>query len=179
MDLIQAIMERRSIRKFKKKPISREVIENIIKTAIWAPSGSNMQAWKFIIVDEHDQLQKLKLFSPGLLGDPPTVIVISIDLKLAEKKAGKLGVKELAFYDAALVGQNISLAALEYKLGTCLVASFSKIAIQELLHLPENIKPYLILTIGYPETIPVPPPRKPISEMIFWQKYNKEMNGFE
>ncbi|SDJ95317.1 nitroreductase family protein [Natronincola ferrireducens] len=179
MDLIKAIRERRSIRKFQDTKVSREKIIDIIDKAIWAPSGSNTQAWRFIIIDEEAQQKKLKLFAPGLSGNPPVTLAICMDLKEAEKKGGRLGSNELVLYDAGIVCQNIGLLALEHKLGTCIVASFNKKGVQEILGLPNEVKPFLLMSLGYPEIVPSPPVRKKMGEIIYWQRYGKEEEQIE
>ncbi|MEW6622976.1 MAG: nitroreductase family protein [Bacillota bacterium] len=171
MELRRAIEQRRSIRSFKKESVSKQTLQDIINAAIWAPSGSNMQAWHFVVVSDSEQLEKVKLFAPGLFGDPPALIIISMDMFRAKEKAGKMGYNELVYYDAALAGQNMALLALEYGLGTCFIASFNKLGIKELLGLPEHILPYLIISIGYPDKVPPPPKRRGLSEIISWDKY--------
>ncbi len=51
VDVSQAIAERRSIRKFKDKPVPREVIEKLLGEAIKAPSGCNRQPWRFVVLE--------------------------------------------------------------------------------------------------------------------------------
>ncbi|MGQ9705845.1 MAG: nitroreductase family protein [bacterium] len=60
MELKEAIIGRRSIRKYKPDPIPKEDIETIIELASWAPSGSNMQQWKFIVIQDAILKEKLK-----------------------------------------------------------------------------------------------------------------------
>ena len=50
MELLQAIKERRTIRKFKAEPVTRELLEQLIKNAMWAPSAMNEQPWKFYVL---------------------------------------------------------------------------------------------------------------------------------
>ncbi|NLT95298.1 MAG: nitroreductase [Clostridia bacterium] len=59
MDLIQGIMERRSIRQFLDKEVPNEDLEEIIRIASWAPSGANQQMWKFIIVKNKNILDQM------------------------------------------------------------------------------------------------------------------------
>jgi nitroreductase len=58
MELLQAIWGRKSIRAFKQDPISRETVEEILNTALQAPSAINLQPWKFVVVmgEEKDRL---------------------------------------------------------------------------------------------------------------------------
>jgi len=50
MDTIKAVKERRSIRKFKPEPVSRELISEILERARWSPSWGNTQSWEFYVV---------------------------------------------------------------------------------------------------------------------------------
>ncbi|HEC79931.1 MAG: hypothetical protein B6D57_02260 [Candidatus Coatesbacteria bacterium 4484_99] len=59
MELIDAVKGRRSVRKFKKLSIPKEDIDKIMESAIWAPSGSNRQQWRFIIVTDDTLKNKL------------------------------------------------------------------------------------------------------------------------
>jgi len=59
MELIDAIKGRRSVRRYKPDPIPKEDIDKIIESACWAPSGSNMQQWKFIVIQNATLKEKL------------------------------------------------------------------------------------------------------------------------
>lgn len=59
MELIKAIKERRSIRKYTSKPVSREIVEEILSEAVWAPSGQNLQPWYFLALTQSEDLRKL------------------------------------------------------------------------------------------------------------------------
>ncbi|MDR1685274.1 MAG: nitroreductase family protein [Desulfovibrio sp.] len=65
MELEKALRERRSIRKFTDRPVDRDLLERLLKTALWAPSGMNRQPWKFIVL-EGDAMQRLLKFSAGM-----------------------------------------------------------------------------------------------------------------
>lgn len=79
MDVLDAIKGRRSIRCYKEDPIPDELIQKILEAARWAPSGGNIQPWKFIVVRDRILLDLLKKVSPGYLGDAPLAIVICSD----------------------------------------------------------------------------------------------------
>ncbi|MQY79059.1 MAG: nitroreductase family protein, partial [Bacteroidetes bacterium] len=69
--ILNVMKKRRSIRKYKKENVSKDLLLQLIEAAIWAPSGSNVQPWYFIIVDDANTLEQVNAFSPGLLGKPP------------------------------------------------------------------------------------------------------------
>jgi len=62
------LQTRRSIRKYTDRPISRDIIDDLLNAAILAPSASNLQPWKFIVIDDAELLDKIKAFSPGIGG---------------------------------------------------------------------------------------------------------------
>lgn len=171
MDVFEAIKGRRSIRKFKQGKVSRDLIEKILDAARWAPSGGNIQPWKFIVVDDEKVLERIKSVSPGLFGDPPALIVICSEKERAFKVGGKLARDYLTIADCSMAAQNMCLAAYALGLGSCIVKSFSSIGIKEILEIPEGIEPELIVTIGWPDITPSPPPRKSIEEITYLNKY--------
>ena len=80
MDLLKAIVERRSVRSFQADPVPEDRLRRLVEAGIWAPSGGNAQTWCFIIVTDGASIRRLKMLSPGLLGNPPAVIVICQDI---------------------------------------------------------------------------------------------------
>jgi len=170
MEVFEAIKGRRSIRNFEDRPVGKEVLQRLIEAGIWAPSGGNAQTWRFIVITEKDMLKKMKMVSPGLLGNPPAVIVTCQDRKEAERKGGKLGVESVSVMDTAMAAQNIMLAAYALDLGACPIASFHKKGIQRLLRLPEEIFPQLLISVGYPKEVPNPPKRQ-TEGICFFEEY--------
>lgn len=59
MNVIDAIKTRRTIRTFDKKKVPPDVLKDLIEAARWAPSGHNLQPWKFVIIDKEDIIKKL------------------------------------------------------------------------------------------------------------------------
>lgn len=176
MDLYELIKRRRSIRSFKSKPVSDEVIKKMLKAALWAPSGSNIHPLRFIIVRDQNVLEMLKSFSPGWLGDSPVGIVICIDQDEALMKGGELGKEIMSLLDVGFAAQNILLIAHSMGLGACPIRGFSIEGITEILDLPEGLKPELIISLGYPLEIPDPPPRPALQEITFLNKYGNKVS---
>jgi len=65
LELLNIIKSRRSVRRFKDEKIPKERLMKILEAGIWAPSGSNIQPWEFILVTGNDTIEKIKLISPG------------------------------------------------------------------------------------------------------------------
>ena len=173
MDVWEAIQGRRSIRSFRSDPVPEDLIRKLILEAgIWAPTGGNAQTWRFAVVTDHDLIRKIRMVAPGILGDPPVVVVICQDLEEAERKGSKLGRDLLSFMDTALAAQNIMLTAYEQGLGTCLVASFHPGAVQKILRLPPSIVPQLLMSLGYPNIKTQAPKRN--NKVVWFNGYSQE-----
>lgn len=174
--ILDIIKKRRSIRQYSQKEIPDKLLLELIEAAIWAPTGSNIQPWYFIIVKNKDVLNRIKAFSPGLLGNPPTIIVICSDRKRAFEKGGNLGRDELCIMDISMAAQNLMLLATEKGIGTCPVKSFNKKAISRILELPDYISPDLIISVGYYTEEPKVPKRKDVAEVTFFNQWGLRAN---
>lgn len=171
MDLKDVILKRRSIRRYTDEEVFTDILLEISKIAINAPSASNMKAWKLVIVNEKEKIEKIKRFSPGMGFTPPALIVVGIDKEKAIKKAGPIAIKEFIYYDAAIVSYNICLLALEYGLGSCILASFNRTAIGKFVNFPEEIYPVLMVSVGYPLKVPQKVQLGNMTDTIFMQNY--------
>ncbi|MCE5209422.1 MAG: nitroreductase family protein [Chloroflexi bacterium] len=165
--LLECINKRRSIRKYTEEPVEYADILMLIESGIMAPSGSNIQPWKFIVVDDPQILKMIISFSPGVNGNPPCLLVLCSDQELANKKGGKLGSEYLALMDICMAAENIMLAATDNGLGTCAVKSFESSIVQRILNLPEHIHPELMISIGHSSKDVAAPRRRPLEEVVF------------
>ena len=170
MDVFDAIMGRRSIRQFTDDPIGKEQLKRLLEAARWAPSGGNQQNWRFVVVTSPSQKELIRKFAPGIFAMPAAFIVIC-----ADKEPDANPWKEALYVaDCSIAAQNIMLAAYEMGIGTCVALSYAKVAIAEILDLPENVEPMLVVTLGHPAEDPEPPPRLELNEMAFTDEYGKE-----
>ena len=171
MDVMTVIKGRRSVRKFTGEPINKDTLLKLLEAAVWAPSGGNGQTWRFVVVTETVMMKKIRMVSPGLLAEPPAVIVIAQDMALAKHKGGKMGPETITKMDSAMAAQNIMLAAFEIGLATCVIASFHPGAVAKVLGMPENMQPHLMVSVGHPGADPQPPARL-FEEIIWFEAYN-------
>jgi len=167
MDVLEAIITRRSIRQFLRQPVKPELLEQVLEAARWAPSAGNRQRWRFVVVQDRSLVQLVKRLSPGISSVPPCIIAVCSD-----PPGGKGRFDEyLSIVDCAMATQNMLLAAHALGLGACVVRSFSSAGIRELLGLPDGVEPELLVTLGYPRETPEAPPRRPLSEVVFKDRY--------
>lgn len=174
MDVFEAIKGRRSVRKYKPELVPEDLVKKILEAAVWAPSGSNIQTWNFIVIKDKKVLDMVRKISPGYFGDAPLAILVCSDKERAYKLGGKLGRDYLTVADCAMAVQNMLLAAYASGLGTCVVKSFSSTAIKHILEIPEGIEPELLVIVGYPDQLPKLPSRRPLQEITYLNRYGEK-----
>jgi nitroreductase len=149
MDTIDAIMTRRSIRKYTGKKVSEEQIKTILKAAMAAPSAKNRQPWHFIVVKDEELLSRICEVNPHaeMAKEASLAIIVCADLSLEQSQ-------EFAIEGCSLAGENILLAAHTLGLGAVWTALYPNearvIGARKLFNIPQNIIPLCLIPIGYP-----------------------------
>lgn len=169
MDLWEAILTRRSIRKFKSTPIPDELIEKILRAGMQAPSARNKQPWHFIVVKNREMLDKISVVHPYayMLKEAPLGILICGDPKI------EITI-EYIVQDCSAATQNMLLAAHNFGLGAVWLGIYPREprikALRELLEIPDHIIPIAMIAVGYPDEKKLPENRfKP--ERIHYEKW--------
>ncbi|HEW63529.1 MAG: nitroreductase family protein [Fervidicoccus fontis] len=170
-ELMNIIKGRRATRIYENREIPREDVKKILEAGIWAPSGSNLQSWEFVVILKNELIEKIKMISPGLFGNPAMLIIGCINTERA-KKGGKIGYP-MAMMDVSMAFQNMMLMAYSLGIGSCPILSFNKDALRELLDIPEHIDPILMVTFGYPSFWPNPPKRRSMEEVMHLDKFGR------
>jgi len=173
MNVKEAIEKRRSIRKYKSKEISEELLNEILEAARLAPSGNNAQPWKFKVIRDEETKDKLKqngIFKQDFVYSSPVIIVCCADPDAYPQGKFEPGFDDSnefrASRDLSLACQNLVLRATDLGLGTCYVGWMNKDKIKEVLDLPKTyIIPYII-TIGYADEKPSVSSRKAKKDII-------------
>ncbi len=156
------IRNRRSVRLWKKRPVPREMIKQLLEAGTYAPSAFNRLPWRFFVVETSpDLLKDGDASNPGMFASAPVIIYVAVDERLFfEKYSGPL--------DAAFAMQNMLLMAHHLGLGTCLVYQGEFADVKELeseFGIPEYCKVYCAILLGYPDELPLRPARMPVEEI--------------
>lgn len=130
----ELVKHRQSTRKYTKEPVSRELIQKCIEAARLAPSASNSQPWKFIVVDEpeiKDQLARLTYDSAirfnKFTEQAPAFVVITLEKPKTVTPIGKkIKNKEWPLMDIGIAAEHFCLQAEELGLGTCMLGWFNE-----------------------------------------------------
>jgi len=163
MDAILALKTRRSVRTYERRPVPREIIEDVIDCGRLAASANNIQPWEFVVVTEEGLRRKLAgIANYGkFIADAPACIVVLC--------------RDTKYYleDGSAATQNILLAARANGLGSCWVAGDKKPYagdICSLVDAPEGYRLISMVALGYPTETPAKS-KRPLSDVLHWEKY--------
>jgi len=167
MEVFEAILKRRSIRKFEKKEIPKEKIEKLKDALIWAPSAGNLQARKFYFIFNEEIKKKLAMaaLNQNFIAQAPLVIVGCCDLEKISWY-GERGRNLYTICDVSAAIENLLLMATAEGLGTCWVGAFNEKEVSKILNLPKNERPIVIVPVGFPAQKPLAPEREPKENLI-------------
>lgn len=173
MDVLEAIKGRRSIRAFKSEDVPPEIVEKLIDAARWAPSAGNIQPWEFIIVRNPEIKRNLAkaALNQSFIEEAPVVIVVCADEIRSSQGYGVRGKTLYCIQDTAAATQNIHLAAYSLGLGTCWVGAFNEEEARKILEIPQGVRPVAIIPVGYPAEKPPARNRRPLNQIIHYEKF--------
>ncbi len=170
MELKEALLQRRSVRAYLDEPLTEKQIEELVEAARWAPTGANLQPWKFIIVQDKGVKKEIGKYARFYfikshhVSEAPVLIVCLADTKKSS----------FALIDVAMAAQNIMLRAIDLGLGSCFVGAFDERKIKEVLKIPANFKVVGLITVGKMAEKPTTPPRLEFKEITFFDRFGKQ-----
>jgi nitroreductase len=169
MELYEAITKRYSVRAYQDKPVEQDKLDRILEAARRAPSGSNRQPWKFVVV--RDAATRAKLVpacaDQAFIAQAPVVIAGVGTMPERVMRCDIPGDP----VDLAIALEHVALAAVAEGLGTCWIGAFGQDEVRAVLGIPANAKVVAVMTLGYPADKPRPPTRKAISEIVCHERW--------
>lgn len=172
------IQKRRSIRKYQKKSVEPEIIDQLVEAGLRAPSSRDLNPWEFIVVDEPGLLEKLSVCKPhgaSFLRNAPLGIVVCADSNRSD----------VWIEDTAVAITMIQLLAESIGLGSCWIQirermrDKSKTAgeyVREILQIPVHLKVEAIIAIGYPAEELPPHQKEDLQfEKVFRNRYGQRL----
>lgn len=170
MDVLDAIRTRKSVRKYLNKTVEKEKLITILEAGRLAPSASNRQEWRFVIVRDRETKRKLAEVAnrQTFIGEAPVVIVACAQIDGHVMKCGQLCYP----IDVAIALDHITLAAVELGLGTCWIGAFDENEVKEILGIPPEIRVIGIMPLGYPSNSSVVNKKRlPLNEIVKYEHW--------
>ena len=164
MNVMDAIKTRRSIRSFQDRPVEADKLQQILEAARLAPSASNRQDWKFVVVQDSATRQALvsACHNQAFVGQAPVVIAACSSNPARVMASGQ----SAAAVDLAIAVDHMTLAAVQLGLGTCWIGAFDAPAVAKLLGVPADAAVVHVLPLGYPADSPGPHRAKTAAQVI-------------
>jgi nitroreductase len=151
MDFETVIKRRRMCRDYLDRDVPREKVDRILDLASRYPSAGHTEPQEFIVVRDQQVREDLAhaALSQMFVAQAPLVVVVVSDVRRSARRYGERGVHFFSIIDGAFVAMLILLAVVNEGLGACFVGSFYDQEVQDVLGLPQDVKPIGIIPIGY------------------------------
>ena len=167
VSLLEIILKRRSIRRYKPKPIPEKVLNNILEAGRRAPSAGNRQPWHFIVVTDQEIKRKL---STGTWNWPIKGSALTI---VGCGYIGDSYARKWSTIDVTIALENMVIAAEAQGVGSCWIGDFNEKEVKEMLGIPDNFKVVALVSFGYPAEQPSLSVKKPLKEIVSYNKFKK------
>lgn len=173
--MLDLLIKRRSIRKYKDKKVEKEKVDMILKGALTSPSGKNVQPWELIVIDHKETLEKLAASRGGPskpLANAPLAIVVVANPELTN----------VWVEDASIISVIIQLMAESLGLGSCWIQSRQRFTqedenekvsdyVRKVLDIPENYFVESMIAIGYPDEEKAPHNPDKLLDKLHYNKF--------
>lgn len=177
MEAVKCIKERRSIRKFKAEPVAKEVIEEIVSAAAYAPSWKNTQIARYYCLEGElkdrvaaEGVMGFEYNTKTISGAPQLVVVTYVEKRSGFERDGSFSTSKedrWESFDAGIATQTFCLAAHDKGVGTCILGIFDEEKVAEIAGIPDDQKVAALVAFGYAEgDHPAAPKRKEVSDLL-------------
>jgi len=157
MEFSELLRVRQSVRRYQPRPVARELLDRLIEAVRLAPSASNAQPWKLIIVDDPQLRERVARatfsravsFNRFALEAPVIAVFVIEKAGLVTQVGGLLKKRTFSLIDIGIAAAHFCLQATELGLGTCMLGWFDEGKIKRLLGIPRRTRIGLLVTLGH------------------------------
>jgi nitroreductase len=171
MELKEVIKKRESVRGYLDKPIPDEKLRNVLEAARLAPSGSNRQDMKLIVVRDAEKREALTQAANNqrFVGEAP-VIIVAVSTNPERVMSCTVPSHPV---DLAIAVDHMTLAAVNEGLGTCWIGLFSQEQVKSILGIPDKYKVVTLFPLGFPKKERGVKSRKPLDEIVCYESFEE------
>ncbi|NIQ97875.1 MAG: NAD(P)H-dependent dehydrogenase/reductase [Desulfuromonadales bacterium] len=175
--MLSLLQKRRSIRRFKSRPIEQEKVEALIEALLRSPSSRNLDPWEFVVIDDQEMLQKVgqaKEHGSNFIAGAPLAIAVIADPQRCD----------VWIEDCSIAAIILQLMAESLGLGSCWAQirlrphdahTSAEDYLKELLDLPRGCKVEAVIGIGYPDEQKAGHPVESLQrDKVHWNRYGAE-----
>ncbi|MFC1952851.1 nitroreductase family protein [Chloroflexota bacterium] len=167
MDFIQLVKKRYSVRSYKSIPVEDDKLNKILEAARLAPTGSNSQAFQLIVIHTAGREEELKpLYNKDWFTQAP-IIICACAVSVPDQPYNE----SRQYRNIAIVMDHLIMEATDLGLGTCWIGAYDQEATRKILGIPEDAHPVILATIGYADDQPKEKVRKPIEELVRYERW--------
>ena len=178
MDTFEAIVTRRSIRKYMDVPVEWDKIGTILEAAKWTPSSGNIQNWKIIVVLAPETRHKIAeaCLQQWWMETAPVHMIVCAEPDKVKQHYGLRGERLYSVQNCAATTMNMMLAAHNMGMGTCWVGAFIEERLKDILSIPDQVRPQAVITLGYADERPNPPARFTLEDIMFFRGFGGQIH---
>ncbi len=160
---LESIHQRTSVRAYTSQAVDKDLLVELVKAGMAAPSAMNKQPWEFVIIQDRAMLDKLGVIKPPVGKAPAAIVVL-----------GNSNVSGSWVLDCSAATENILIAATSMGLGTVWTGAYGNARfesmLQESLSLPDGVMPLSVIAVGYAEGDPTPK-NKYVESKVHFETY--------
>lgn len=181
MNVFEAVATRRSIRKFTSQDIPMEILGVVLDAGRYAPSAGNIQNWRFILVKDPANKQRIAeaCMQQLWIAEAPMVLVVYAETEKIKQFYGIRGERLYSVQNCSAAIQNMLLTAHALGLGSCWISAFDEDMLKRALGIPGDLRPQAVLPIGYPDEIVPAPTRIDMEDLCFHEGYGNRYKNIE
>lgn len=176
METLRAIQERRSIKKFLDIPVEQDKLGILLEAGKMAPSAGNIQDWRFIVIRNKDTIEGVAraCLNQMWIARAPAMIVVGSK----HEKSDYYYREKSDFFTTqtcSAAAMSMILAAQDIGLSSTWVSAFNEDELKDVLGMPGNVKPHVVIPLGYGDEIVPLPPKYNIEYMTYLERWGNKL----
>ncbi len=170
MEFSDVIRSRYSVRAYSNRDIPRDVLDRVLEAFVLAPTAANRQPIGLVVVRTEGREDELRrIYNADWFASQPPIVLAACLIK--DKCWTRRDGKKYGDIDVAIAMDHLILSATNEGLGTCWIGAFDPDAAREVLGLPDNVEPIALTPLGYATDSPRRKLRKPIDQIIHYDRW--------
>ncbi|MGD9147712.1 MAG: nitroreductase family protein [Anaerolineae bacterium] len=165
MNCVEKVLNRRSIRRFKNEPVSEKVLNSILEAGRRAPSATNQQPWHFVVARDYNEKDACSFGGFNRFATDASFVVVGL------YRMSEVIIEQLSLMDVTIALQNMVVAAWVQGVGSCWMGAFDEGKLRGTLNLPVDCRIVGAVAFGVPDENPSQPTKKPLSEIVHFDKW--------